>query len=773
MVLDTPLLRVSRPVAACSRCRAAKVKCDGKLPACTACEKSNRASECSSTNDQFARGKERSYVATLESRVEKLEKKIAEARARRKSSSILMQDADTGTPRRTSVDTLKPKPISKRAARRKEALDIDELVSDFGLLAVNATARDFYGFTSAMSYSRLIISASSKEALPQGHTKALPPRFAATPLIQHYLNNIFVLLPFFDEAVFWSSVDALYHPHDQATAFDHFIVRMVLAISCLTQSEKRGDSLYSDAVGHINAALEHSEEVLHPGFISNIQALILLVEYAMMDPHHFDSWTLIGAASRAMVDLGIHQDPSRSTTISRSKLEIRRRVYWCVYSLDRSTSLVQTRAFSFSDDSAHVSFPFHTSATSPKHSSPQSHVFHQSFDTALSLFKMRDIQSDWYMDLFQSGRDPWSDPYPYIWKTYATMTDWFQDMPASTLPSTRSFYELELLYSYVYILSPSPRIPHIHEYAQRLIFEHSIAYATNLLALISKPSNTTKPPITFYDAMRAYMTGRQFVDVLSRNMDCLLDIIPPSPPVPSAPQPVSEDPLAPPTQIAPPPFPSPLIPDGQTAPNDPTTRAISAINDFTTILSRFGLRFGFTHWRDRFQRESAALLTSLYQRASTTPIPSPPSLDMTPHPPIFPQTWVPGPIPSPHASLFPTLTNPTTPPTAYPNQPSPFSTSPYSTGFSAGSQGQTVEWPGTTPSPQPTGLPLPLPLPMPEMPQPTEGRGRKAVLFGPGLPVTRSEGGGGTGPGAGGQSQSPVQGLSPEEGNTQWSQGYI
>jgi hypothetical protein len=136
MVLETPLLRVSRPVAACSRCRAAKVKCDGKLPACTACEKSNRASECSSTNDQFARGKERSYVATLEARVERLEKKIAESRNRRKSSTILMLDtSEAPTPRRTSVDTLKaPKPISKRAARRKEASQIDELVSDFGLL---------------------------------------------------------------------------------------------------------------------------------------------------------------------------------------------------------------------------------------------------------------------------------------------------------------------------------------------------------------------------------------------------------------------------------------------------------------------------------------------------------------------------------------------------------------------------------------------------------------------------------------------------------------
>jgi len=133
MVLETPLLRVSRPVAACSRCRAAKVKCDGKLPACTACEKANKAHECSSTNDQFAKGKERSYVATLETRIEKLEKRISETRARRKSS-LAMLDAGTTTPRKHSVITQRPG--DRRAARRKEACDIDDLVSDFGFLYV-------------------------------------------------------------------------------------------------------------------------------------------------------------------------------------------------------------------------------------------------------------------------------------------------------------------------------------------------------------------------------------------------------------------------------------------------------------------------------------------------------------------------------------------------------------------------------------------------------------------------------------------------------------
>lgn len=301
------------------------------------------------------------------------------------------------------------------------------------------------------------------------------------------------------------------------------------------------------------------------------------------------------------------------------------------------------------------------------------------------------------------------------------MTEWFQNMPASILPAIKSFFELELLYSYVYILSPSPRIPHIQEYAQRLIFEHCIAYASNLIALLSTTANTTKPSVTFYDAMRAYMTGRQFVDVLSRNIDVILSPIPPTPPAPSAPPTTSEDPLAPPVQASAPPFPAPIIPDGQTAPLDPTTRAINAINDFTTILSRFGLRFGFTHWRDRFQRESGALLSQLYHRAST-PTHSPPVQNVSPHQTFHTQNWMA--TTSPQQQLY--TPHPTTPPTVYPPQPSPFSTSPYSAGgFGPPSQQQQplqdVQW--TTPSPQP----------MPEMPQPTEGRVRQALVYGPGL----------------------------------------
>lgn len=213
--------------------------------------------------------------------------------------------------------------------------EFDRLDAD-QLRTVNATSRDFYGFTSAISYSRLILNAAGREPLPEGLRKDLPPRYAAKPLVQHYLDTLYLILPIVEEANLFGSLDAVYNQDTSvASNLDHWNVRLVLAIASAMKSNQRGDALYSDAVGHLCAALEVAEQVLHPGSVWSIQALLLLVIYAMMDPAHFDSWTLIGAASRMMIDLGMHQDPSKSVHMPKPKLEIRRRVFWCVYALDR------------------------------------------------------------------------------------------------------------------------------------------------------------------------------------------------------------------------------------------------------------------------------------------------------------------------------------------------------------------------------------------------------------------------------------------------------
>ena len=239
-------------------------------------------------------------------------------------------------------------------------------------------------------------------------------------------------------------------------------------------------------------------------------------------------------------------------------------------------------------------------------------------NTALEFFRLRQMQSSWYTELFQSGRDAWQDPYKYIWQRYEEMREWFGKLSPTTLPSIRDFFELELLYSYVYLLSPNPRCPNPSEHAQRLVIEHATTYAEKMHALVSNPTEA-KNPMSFYDAIRVYMTGRQFLDCLTRNMEVLLR--------PQAASPLStvgahsiQDEVDPMSSSSPPPVPSPAPYGPGATPKDPTTRAIDAVNHFIEVLSYFGTRFGQVggiSFRDRFQRESQHLLSQLYQRRAS------------------------------------------------------------------------------------------------------------------------------------------------------------
>jgi hypothetical protein len=128
--LDNPVLKVSRPVAACSRCRSAKVKCDGKLPACTTCERSGNARNCSAATDEFARGKERSYVASLEAYRDRLTKRLNEINAQRRSIEASAGAAALQRPSIISIASTG----GGESAHRREVSNVEDLVGDFGFL---------------------------------------------------------------------------------------------------------------------------------------------------------------------------------------------------------------------------------------------------------------------------------------------------------------------------------------------------------------------------------------------------------------------------------------------------------------------------------------------------------------------------------------------------------------------------------------------------------------------------------------------------------------
>jgi len=177
---------------------------------------------------------------------------------------------------------------------------------------------------------------STIKSLPPLSNRSLPPRYEAIKLIQHYFDNIYIQLPFFAETSFWTSFDTVYQCEGRfAKPFDHWMVRMVLAISHASLWPHSSDGSYQFAFSMVSSALEYSDVVLHPGAMRGIQAILLLTLYSLFDPVHFRPRFLISFASRVMVDLGLHQDPPTEVLSDKAILEQRRRLFYCLYSLDR------------------------------------------------------------------------------------------------------------------------------------------------------------------------------------------------------------------------------------------------------------------------------------------------------------------------------------------------------------------------------------------------------------------------------------------------------
>ena len=141
-------------------------------------------------------------------------------------------------------------------------------------------------------------------------------------------------------------------PEDQ---FGTFKIYMVYAIGSqlLRMTEKydyiQPERFFMTAFRHVSAARgAHS--------IKNVEAMTLLVIYHLRSPSNTGIWYLIGMAMRSCIDLGLHREAYYSDD-DMFQLELKRRLFWTVYSLERHMSISFGRPFSMTDRTIDARLP--------------------------------------------------------------------------------------------------------------------------------------------------------------------------------------------------------------------------------------------------------------------------------------------------------------------------------------------------------------------------------------------------------------------------------
>lgn len=238
------------------------------------------------------------------------------------------------------------------------------------------------------------------------------------------------------------------------------------------------------------AAMQYLDNVLaSTNRLEALQGILLLALYSIMRPAVPGIWYVLGWALRLCVDLGLHTEAGLKSSISGAPnynpftLDLRRRLFWCTYAIDRQVCVYLGRPFGIPEESIKVPFPSLLDDTLIMEDD-SSDLNDIQIDTSrkapsykiisLSFFRIRKIQSEIQRILYDCAPLPREYETLEQWRTTMgqRLETWHASCPKSAKKMNCNFNLafIELNYNQTRLLlygptpsdSPEPKEAHIH-----------------------------------------------------------------------------------------------------------------------------------------------------------------------------------------------------------------------------------------------------------------------------------------------------------------------
>jgi len=385
-------IRRSRVALACQRCKKRKQKCDGQSPSCSNCMGFSSTCEYVKPPPVPTTQNRAAYIKAADERIADLERILLkegiadEGQSRWQQLQIQYSEV---TDFDESVASISRRP-SKRPyldylpnsndnnGYHGQRTEVTNLVVDvFRDLSLEASG-GYIGASSSITMSRMVGSLLRAKAKPslvspgfqieehlspksqshedgdEDHTfdfRSMSEE-VADKLLRGYLKHISTRWPILHS-------DYIRSLHSQRGSLVDPCQKGVLHLIYASAGrflETTGETGAFFPERHHAAGMKHLEELLQCHDIRSGQVLILLAFYSLRAPTGPGAWTYIGLAMRTCIDLGLH----RRTPVNKYsilELEMRKRIFWTCYCLDRQISIILGRPFSISDQDIDAELP--------------------------------------------------------------------------------------------------------------------------------------------------------------------------------------------------------------------------------------------------------------------------------------------------------------------------------------------------------------------------------------------------------------------------------
>ncbi|KAF3932397.1 hypothetical protein ABW19_dt0206457 [Dactylella cylindrospora] len=372
----TPLL-YKQP--ACQRCRSKKIKCDALSPQCTACKRANEA--CTIANPTSHQEYHRGYVESLEDRIQQLQSYMQSISRVTSLDDPGLQDENflntspkAGISRRT--DSLPQGPGIQRITQPKDKDGANERESRFigegsGINFINSILAAIRTRHSDINLLRSLLSSKKKSTTKTTSKSSFsqqrstppnpPPQDLGLQLLRTYLEKAQPKHPFIARSEIVRVCESLLGVRNTRplSSQDHFRAYMVFAIASVwhfRQGEKdtvNPMKFYANAMFYIDGIPR-----LHG--VDGVTNLLFIARLGFFCTTGLSLWYISNLCLRICVENEMHLNPPRSKftpTMPAFEEQIRRRLFWQCYSLDRHASQTLGRPFGIADEDIKVDLP--------------------------------------------------------------------------------------------------------------------------------------------------------------------------------------------------------------------------------------------------------------------------------------------------------------------------------------------------------------------------------------------------------------------------------
>jgi hypothetical protein len=234
---------------------------------------------------------------------------------------------------------------------------------EIGLVSLGSSQDPRYiGPSSGYFLARVMLAKGSSQAITGARDVAfttdlietvqsaasLPAREIADQICDAFFDGLHAMYPVLHRPTFTKLLDKMYTLQGAEPAAC-FQVYMVLAMGSLVVSQRLKARLPSES--YCLSALRYFDRINVENSFQGLQCLLLLLVFTLHNPHvRVNIWYLNYQAIAAVVDLGLQREITTQSGISLLEQEMRTRIFWVVFMMDRIIATTMGRPIGLRDE---------------------------------------------------------------------------------------------------------------------------------------------------------------------------------------------------------------------------------------------------------------------------------------------------------------------------------------------------------------------------------------------------------------------------------------